>query len=76
MDFHLDSIPLFDGSYDINVGISGPGGILYDWREPACNFEMMNPGRSTGVVSIAVRPVLVPREGVDASPSAQLEAQA
>ncbi len=63
IDWHFESLPLFDGAYDINVGISGPGG-LYDWQEPACGFEVMNPGRSTGVVAMPVRLAIVPREWI------------
>jgi ABC-2 type transport system ATP-binding protein len=57
VEFHFDGLPLFDGSYDVVVGVYGAGGILFDWREPACRFEMMNPGRSTGLVSLPVRVV-------------------
>jgi len=62
VDFHFDDLPLFDGSYLVNIGITGPGGILYDWREPACTFEVMNPGRSTGVIAIPVKVAIVPTE--------------
>jgi ABC-type polysaccharide/polyol phosphate transport system ATPase subunit len=62
IDFHIDALPLYDGNYDINIGIYGPGGILYDWREPACQFEMMNPGRSVGLLELSVRPVPVPAD--------------
>jgi ABC-2 type transport system ATP-binding protein len=55
VEFRFDGIPLFDGTYDINVGLYGPGGLLYDWREPACQFEMMNPGRSTGIIALPVQ---------------------
>jgi len=55
LDFHIGAIPLLDGTYEIVVGAHGEGGVLYDWREPACQFEIMNPGRSTGVVALTVR---------------------
>ena len=71
IDFHFESLPLFDGAYDVIVGVSGEGGILFDWREPACKFEVMNPGRSTGVVAMPVRIALVPREWVDESETAE-----
>jgi ABC-2 type transport system ATP-binding protein len=67
VDFHFDDLPLFDGSYLINVGITGPGGILYDWREPACTFEVMNPGRATGVVAVPVKVAIVPTELVESA---------
>jgi ABC-2 type transport system ATP-binding protein len=69
IDFHFESLPLFDGSYDVNVGITGPGGTLYDWREPACQFEVMNPGRSVGLVAVPVRVAVVPRERIDQVPA-------
>lgn len=53
-EFRLDSVPLLDGAYDVNVGVQTGRG-LSDWREPASRFEVMNPGRSTGVVAIAVQ---------------------
>jgi len=64
VDFRFESLPLFDGTFGISVGIAGPGGILYDWREPACQFEMVNPGRADGIVDMPVRAVVVPLEGV------------
>jgi len=67
VDFHFDDLPLFDGSYLVNVGITGPGGILYDWREPACTFEVMNPGRATGVIAVPVKAAIVPTELVESA---------
>ena len=64
IDFHFEGLPLFDGTYDVCVGITGPGGIMFDWREPACQFEVMNPGRSVGLVDLPVRLAIVPREWV------------
>jgi len=74
IDFHLESLPLFDGTYDVNVGAYGSGGILFDWREPACQFEMMNPGRATGLIALTVRLALVPDELVNASPGMEVTA--
>jgi ABC-type polysaccharide/polyol phosphate transport system ATPase subunit len=67
VDFHFDALPLFDGTYEVNVGISGAGGILYDWREPACTFEVMNPGRSTGIIAVPVQVAVVPTEMVESA---------
>ena len=79
VELHFDGLPLFDGSYDVNVGVYGPGGILFDWREPACSFEMMNPGRSVGIVSLPVR-VVGAGHGAPAAPvpgvTASVEVQA
>jgi ABC-2 type transport system ATP-binding protein len=53
MEFIFESFPLLDGVYDIVVGIqSRMGGVLFDWREPACSVEVMNPGRATGLLSL------------------------
>ncbi len=67
VDFHFDDLPLFDGTYEVNVGITGPGGILYDWREPACTFEVMNPGRATGIIAVPVQVAVVPTEMVESA---------
>jgi len=67
IDFHFEGVPLGDGTYDIGVGITGPGGVLYDLAEPACKFEVMNPGRSTGIVAVPVKVAIVPREWIDGS---------
>ena len=56
MQFVFDSFPLLDGVYEVVVGVqSRRGGVLFDWREPACSFEVMNPGRTTGLLSLPVR---------------------
>ena len=65
IDFHFESLPLFDGTYDVNVGVlTQRGGLLCDWRDPGCQFEVMNPGKSTGVVAMPVKVALVPLEMV------------
>jgi len=65
IDFHFASIPLLDGAYEIVVGVNGPDGVLYDWQEPACRFEVMNPGRATGVLALSVEAKLVPEGELD-----------
>jgi ABC-2 type transport system ATP-binding protein len=60
IDFVYDAVPLLDGNYQIFAGVeSGPGGVLYDWREPAANIEVMNPGLATGIVLLPARVVHV-----------------
>ena len=54
IDFVLESIPLADGTYKVCVGVATPKGMS-DWREPACQFEVMNPARTRGTVSMPVR---------------------
>jgi ABC-2 type transport system ATP-binding protein len=77
VEFHFDGLPLFDGTYDVLVGVYGSGGILFDWREPASRFEMMNPGRATGLVALPVRVVNGVGDGSEASgaaPSVEVKA--
>ena len=57
-EFRLGSVPLLDGAYDVNLGVQTARGMS-DWREPACQFEVMNPGRATGTVAIPVEAGLV-----------------
>jgi len=50
---HFWSIPMLDGAYDVSIGVqSREGGVVYDWREQVCRFEVMNPGRSRGLVAL------------------------
>ena len=36
--FQLDRIPLLDGTYTVTLGITSyDEGVVYDWREEACN---------------------------------------
>lgn len=63
IDFHLDPLPLLDGAFDVNVGVLTPRGMS-DWREPACRFEVANPGRSTGKMTLPVRVAVVPTEWI------------
>lgn len=54
--FRFDSVPLLDGGYDVSIGVrSQEGGVVYDWRERATRFEVMNPGRESGSVSLPAR---------------------
>ena len=53
IEFTFDSIPFLDGSFDVVIGIqSRLGGVQYDWRDPATQFEVMYPGKAVGFVSI------------------------
>jgi homopolymeric O-antigen transport system ATP-binding protein len=61
MEFSVDSFPFLDGDYEVAVGIqSHLGGIAYDWREAAGTFEVMNPGREMGIVSLQVKAAVLP----------------
>jgi ABC-2 type transport system ATP-binding protein len=55
LDFNFREIPLLDGTYMVSVGLrSRKGGVVYDWREQEAQFEVLNPGRSTGAVALDV----------------------
>jgi ABC-2 type transport system ATP-binding protein len=55
IEFVIDSFPLLDGAYDAVVGIRNRDGIVFDWREQACRFEVMNLGRETGLLTLPWR---------------------
>jgi ABC-2 type transport system ATP-binding protein len=54
--FTFDGIPLLDGSYPISLGISSTDwGVVYDWREQCCQFEVVNPTSAQGMVALPLR---------------------
>lgn len=56
VEFCYSTFPFLDGAYDVAAGIRAQhGGVNYDWREQACRFEVMNPGRNTGMVLLPVQ---------------------
>jgi ABC-2 type transport system ATP-binding protein len=62
VNFTVDNIPLLDGKFTYSIGVQSKGGVLYDWREPAGTFEVMNPGRATGFMTMPLRAELLPPE--------------
>ena len=50
--FSFDSVPLLDGKFTINLDIRAGTGVVLDVLEPACSFEVVNPGRATGLVAM------------------------
>jgi ABC-2 type transport system ATP-binding protein len=53
--FNLKSVPFLDGTYPVTVGIAdSDGGTVYDWSEQQHHFEVMNPGRTAGVIELPV----------------------
>jgi ABC-2 type transport system ATP-binding protein len=50
--FCFDSISLLDGRFRVNIDARDQGGLVLDVAEPACFFEVMNPGRVTGMVAL------------------------
>ncbi len=54
--FFWDDIPLADGTYRANVGItSHDGGVVYDWLEAKYEFEVTNDFKTLGLLHIPVR---------------------
>jgi ABC-2 type transport system ATP-binding protein len=62
VNFLIDDVPLLDGKFSFSVGILSKGGVLYDWREPAGEFDVMSPGKATGFITLPVRAFLSPPE--------------
>jgi ABC-2 type transport system ATP-binding protein len=59
--FCFDSLPLLDGRYIVNIDVRDSGGVVIGIAEPACEFEVMNPSKATGVVALPMRiEVVVP----------------
>ncbi|HUS62576.1 MAG TPA: ABC transporter ATP-binding protein [Acidimicrobiales bacterium] len=51
--FSFSDVPLLDGSYFLTLGVhSHDEGIVYDWSDQEHHFEVMNPGRTAGRVSM------------------------
>jgi ABC-2 type transport system ATP-binding protein len=57
--FGIEKMPLLDGNFTYALGIQSRSGVLYDWLEQAGSFEVMNPGKATGVIDMAVRAALI-----------------
>ncbi len=72
MHFGIERMPLLDGSFSYAVGIQSRSGILYDWKENAGQFEVMNPGKTTGIMRMSVHAALISNAGDLSDPSAAL----
>jgi ABC-2 type transport system ATP-binding protein len=72
MHFGIGRMPLLDGSFSYACGIQSRSGILYDWKENAGTFEVMNPGKTTGVMRMEVHAALISSESDLSDPSAAL----
>jgi ABC-2 type transport system ATP-binding protein len=54
--FAFESVPLLDGSYDVSIGIvSADESTVYDWWEQKSRFQVMNPTKKQGEVSLPLR---------------------
>jgi ABC-2 type transport system ATP-binding protein len=51
--FGFPAVPLLDGTYLLTIGVTSiDEGTVYDWQEQQSRFQVMNPGRTTGRVSL------------------------
>jgi ABC-type polysaccharide/polyol phosphate transport system ATPase subunit len=51
--FFFPEVPLLDGTYSVSVGVrSNTQTAIFDWKDQVTQFEVANPGRSTGRVRI------------------------
>jgi ABC-2 type transport system ATP-binding protein len=71
MHFGVVGVPLLDGVFSFALGIQSRGGVLYDWLEQAGTFEVMNPGKTTGLLRLDVHAALISTES-DVGSSAAL----
>jgi ABC-2 type transport system ATP-binding protein len=55
----LKDLPMLDGVFTYCIGIQSRGGVLYDWRDPAGTFEVMNAGRATGSIYVPTEAALL-----------------
>ncbi|MBK9180862.1 MAG: ABC transporter ATP-binding protein [Acidimicrobiales bacterium] len=63
--YEFERVPLQDGTYLVSVGIHNDTGVEYDQRVQLDSFEVMNPGRTIGLVHFPLDArVLVPRGAV------------
>ncbi len=54
--FEFESVPLLDGAFAITLEVRGTDtGTVYAWREQVDHFEVVNPGRDTGLVAFPLR---------------------
>ncbi|HEX4539304.1 MAG TPA: ABC transporter ATP-binding protein [Acidimicrobiales bacterium] len=54
--FTFESVPLLDGSYDVSIGIhTADESTVYDLWEQKSRFQVMNPTKKQGAVSLPLR---------------------
>jgi ABC-2 type transport system ATP-binding protein len=73
MHFGIVQMPLLDGNFSFALGIQSRSGILYDWQEDAGSFEVMNPGKMTGLIRMDVHAALISSEADRDAPAAMAQ---
>jgi len=54
--FDFEHVPLLDGTYLVTLAIqSTDEGTVHDWRDQQYQFEVMNPARTAGLVSLPLQ---------------------
>jgi ABC-2 type transport system ATP-binding protein len=54
--FDFERVPLLDGTYLVTLAIqSTDEGTVHDWHDQRYQFEVMNPGRVAGMVSLPLQ---------------------
>jgi ABC-2 type transport system ATP-binding protein len=60
----FEEVPLLDGAYQVHLRLQeAGGGPVHDRLEPPVEFEVVNPGRATGVVALPFSVALHPGAG-------------
>jgi ABC-2 type transport system ATP-binding protein len=59
VQIRLKDLPMLDGEFTYCIGIQSRGGVLFDWRDPAGTFEVMNAGRTTGSIYVSTEAALL-----------------
>jgi ABC-2 type transport system ATP-binding protein len=70
LHFGIEHMPLLDGNFTYALGIQSRNGVLYDWLEQAGKFEVMNPGKATGMINMQVSTALIETQPMDDPSSA------
>jgi ABC-2 type transport system ATP-binding protein len=53
--FRIPKVPFLDGTYMLTIGVhSRDEGTVYDWSEQRHSFEVMHPGRSSGMLDLGI----------------------
>jgi ABC-2 type transport system ATP-binding protein len=51
----VDSIPILDGAYTVDIAVQDAGhGLVHDNAEGIAKFQVVNPGKFGGLVSVAI----------------------